>query len=75
MAQMVVRNLEASVKAKLRRRATRRGHSMEQEVRDILESHVAERASVLEQIEDSWAQQGRRPEAAEIEAWISTGRE
>ncbi len=36
MAQLVVRNLEEGVKARLRRRANRHGHSMEQEVRDIL---------------------------------------
>jgi antitoxin FitA len=36
MAQLVVRNLEESVKARLRRRAARHGHSMEEEVREIL---------------------------------------
>lgn len=36
MAQLVVRNLEDSVKARLQRRARRNGHSMEEEVRDIL---------------------------------------
>jgi len=34
---------------------------MEQQVRDILEQHVAERDSVLKQIEASWARQSRRP--------------
>jgi plasmid stability protein len=36
MAQLVVRNLEDSVKARLQRRARRNGRSMEEEVRDIL---------------------------------------
>jgi antitoxin FitA len=36
MAQLLVRNLEEGVKARLRRRANRHGHSMEEEVRDIL---------------------------------------
>ena len=36
MAQLVVRNLEESVKARLKRRARRNGRSMEEEVRDIL---------------------------------------
>jgi plasmid stability protein len=40
MAQLVVRNLEAGVKARLQRRAKRRGHSMEAEVRDILRNAV-----------------------------------
>ena len=40
MAQLVVRNLEQSVKARLRRQADRHGHSMEEEVRDILRNAV-----------------------------------
>ena len=36
MAQLVVRNLEDDVKTRLRRRAARRGRSMEEEARDIL---------------------------------------
>lgn len=36
MAQLVVRNIEESVKAKLQRRAKRHGRSMEEEVREIL---------------------------------------
>jgi len=40
MAQLVVRNIEESVKSRLRRRAARRGRSMEEEVRDILRDAV-----------------------------------
>jgi len=36
MAQLLVRNLEKEVKAKLERRAKRHGRSMEEEVREIL---------------------------------------
>jgi antitoxin FitA len=36
MAQLVVRNIEDTVKARLQRRARRNGRSMEEEVRDIL---------------------------------------
>jgi plasmid stability protein len=43
MAQLVVRNLEESVKARLRRRARRNGRSMEAEVRDILRNAANER--------------------------------
>lgn len=42
MAQLVVRNLEEAVKSRLRRRAARRGRSMEEEVRDILRDAVKE---------------------------------
>ena len=41
MAQLVVRDLEESVKEKLRRRAARRRRSLEAEVRDILRDAVA----------------------------------
>jgi plasmid stability protein len=40
MAQLLVRNLENSVKARLQRRARRNGRSMEEEVRDILRAAV-----------------------------------
>jgi plasmid stability protein len=40
MAQLLVRNLENSVKARLQRRARRHGRSMEEEVRDILRAAV-----------------------------------
>ena len=36
MAQLVVRNLEQSLKDRLQRRAKRNGRSMEEEVREIL---------------------------------------
>lgn len=36
MAQLIVRNLEDSVKERLRRRAKRHGRSMEEEAREIL---------------------------------------
>jgi plasmid stability protein len=40
MAQVIVRNLEESVKRKLKRRAARHGNSMEEEVREILRNAV-----------------------------------
>jgi plasmid stability protein len=48
MAQLVVRNLEKQVKALLQRRARRNGHSMEEEVREILRAavHSNEKAPV-----------------------------
>jgi antitoxin FitA len=42
MGQIIVRNLEDSVKEKLRKRAAEAGHSMEEEVRDILRNAVKE---------------------------------
>jgi plasmid stability protein len=41
VAQIVVRNLDESVKRKLKRRAERAGHSMEAEIRRILAAAAA----------------------------------
>ena len=40
MAQVIVRNLDEAVKRKLKRRAARHGHSMEEEIRSILRNAV-----------------------------------
>ncbi|MGH8656300.1 MAG: FitA-like ribbon-helix-helix domain-containing protein [Gammaproteobacteria bacterium] len=40
MAQVTVRELEEEVKQRLKRRAARHGHSMEEEVRQILRNAV-----------------------------------
>ena len=42
MAQLVVRNLEQSVKTRLQRRARRNGRSMEEEIREILRKAAEE---------------------------------
>ena len=42
MAQILVRNIEQSVKTRLQRRAKKHGRSMEEEVRDILRSAANE---------------------------------
>ncbi len=41
MAQLLVRNLDEDVKRRLQERAAQRGHSMEEEVRDILRAAAA----------------------------------
>jgi plasmid stability protein len=48
MAQLVVRNLEDSVKKRLQRRAAKHGRSMEEEVRDILRNAAKEEAGPSE---------------------------
>ena len=42
MAQIIVRDLEDDIKARLKRRAERHGRSMEEEVRDILRNAAKE---------------------------------
>jgi plasmid stability protein len=74
MPTLTIRNVPSSVVKSLKALARRRRRSMEQEVRELLEVHVAERGSVLDQIESSWARQTRRPTASEIDDWISAGR-
>jgi plasmid stability protein len=46
MAQLVVRNLEEDVKARLQARARRHGRSTEEEVRDILRHAVRDEGAV-----------------------------
>lgn len=42
MATLTIRNLDAALKERLRVRAARHGHSMEAEVRDILQETLTE---------------------------------
>ena len=74
-ATLTIRDVPARVVKSLKRLASRQNKSMEQQVRDILEQHVAERDSVLKLNEASWARQTRRPEPSEIDAWITGSRE
>jgi plasmid stability protein len=48
MAQLLVRNLEDDVKARLRLRARRHGRSTEEEVREILRNAVREESGIKE---------------------------
>ncbi len=47
MAQLFIRNIEAEVKDKLQRRASRHRRSIEEEVRDILRNAVKDEGSLL----------------------------
>ena len=74
MPTLTIRNVPPNVVRSLKTIARRSRRSMEQEVRELLESHVAESRSVLDQIEAGWAKQSRRPTAAEVDSWIRAGR-
>ncbi len=74
MPTLTIRNVPERTVKSLKTLARRNGHSMEQELRDLLESSVNERAAVLEQIEAGWATQTRRPRADEVDGWITAGR-
>jgi plasmid stability protein len=75
MATLTVRRVRPSVVKSLKLLARKNRRSMEQEVRELLEEHVAERGSVLEQIEAAWARQSRRPTREQVDQWIGVGRE
>jgi plasmid stability protein len=74
MPTLTIRNVPATVVNSLKSLAKRHNRSMEQVVRNVLEDYVAERRSVLTQIEGAWAKQARRPTAREVDAWIAVGR-
>jgi plasmid stability protein len=74
MATLTIRNVPAKTVTSLKATARRQHRSMEQVVRDVLEEYVAERQSVLAQVEAAWTRQSRRPTAGEIDAWIAAGR-
>ncbi len=74
MPTITVRNVPPRVVQSLKALARRHNRSMEQEVRELLEGHVAERAAILDQIEAGWQSQARRPTADEIDAWMAVGR-
>jgi len=74
MPTITVRNVPPRVVQSLKALARRHKRSMEQEVRELLEGHVAEREAILDQIEAGWQAQSRRPTADEIDAWMAAGR-
>jgi plasmid stability protein len=65
MAMLTVRNLPAEVHSALRARASRRGHSMEAEVREILESAVNPQGRI--QLGSMLADIGRRAKLTDDE--------
>lgn len=74
MATITIRNLPPKLVRSLKSLAQRHHRSMEQEAREILELHVGDRLSALEQIEALWEKQSRSPSAEEIDGWIRIGR-
>ena len=75
MPTFTIRNVPLKVARSLKALAERNRRSMEQEIRDILEEHVGDRTSALQQIEKSWSRQSRKPKPKEIDSWIRAGRE
>jgi plasmid stability protein len=74
MATLTIRNVPTKVVRALKAQAQRNRRSMEQEVRELIESQVGDRASAIAQIERAWSSQKRSPNAEEVEAWLHEGR-
>jgi antitoxin FitA len=74
MAQFIVRDLEDDVKARLKRRAARHGHSMEEEIRHILRDAVKEQnqhvASLGSRIAARFAKVGLTAELPELRGQV-----
>lgn len=75
MATLTIRNVPTGVVSSLKTLAKKHHRSMEQEIRELLTQHAADRKSVLDQIEAAWSRQTRRPNAGEVSEWIAAGRE
>ena len=75
MATLTIRNVRPSVVKSLKSLSRKNRRSMEREVRELLEQHVADRGSAVAQIEAAWGTQNRRPTAREVDRWIRAGRE
>lgn len=75
MATLTVRNVPTKVVKSLKTLARRNRRSMEQEVRALLAQHVGDRLALLDEIEQSWTRQARRPKPREVEMWIGVGRQ
>ena len=74
MATITIRNLATKTIRALKVLAEYHHRSMEQEVRQVIETYVGDRLSARSQIERAWQAQARVPSATEIDSWIVTGR-
>ena len=74
MATITIRNLAPEIVEALKAMARRNQHSMEQEVRGILETVAVDRASACRQIEEAWKNQSRSTTPEEVDAWVRASR-
>ena len=73
MATLTIRNVPDEVVAHLKKVAANKGHSMEQELRELLKTRYPSRAEVLDRVEQRW--ETLPPVSAEeIDQWIAEAR-
>ena len=70
MATLTIRNVPEEVVARLKKVAANKGHSMEQELRDLLKTKYPARAEVLDRVRESWK---TLPEVSteKVDKWIA----
>lgn len=73
MATLTIRNLPEDTVERLKRVAAVHGHSMEQEVRTLIESRYAPRRAVLSRIRGRWSCLPK-VSAEDVESWIDEER-
>ena len=73
MATLTIRNVPDEVVARLKKVAANKGHSMEQELRELLKTRYPSRGEVLDRVEENW--KNLPPVSAEeIDQWIAEAR-
>jgi antitoxin FitA len=73
MATLTIRNVPDELVNRIKLLAGQKGVSMEQEIRDLLQSRYEQRGAVLERIRQRWAT--LPPQAAEpMQDWKTQGR-
>jgi plasmid stability protein len=73
VATLTIRNVPDDVVERIKNAAAQKGHSMEQEVRELLEARFQAKNEALRRIRERWKDLPQTtPE--EVEHWIETGR-
>jgi plasmid stability protein len=75
MTTLTIRNLPDDLVRRLRERAERNGHSIEQEVREILGHRLAARGELLAEMKARWPEIAPAPSAPEVNGWIESSRQ
>ena len=73
MATLTIRNVPEDVVVRLKKGAANKGHSMEQELRELLKTRYPSRAEVLDRVERRW-ETLPAVSAQEIDEWIAEAR-
>ncbi|MBE9063512.1 hypothetical protein [cf. Phormidesmis sp. LEGE 11477] len=73
MASLTIRNLPDEVVQRIKTLASMKGHSMEQEVRELLETRYASKSEAIQRIRQRWS---ALPETTpqEVDSWRVVGR-